>query len=234
MNTHVVEFFDGRDDAELVNVEAFLREGLMRGERCIVVATSVHNGSLVRIFGDRIVAIDAETMLSRFMRGGKPDAKLFDQHVGGAIRRLLIDAKRVRAFGEMVSVLWAREQCDAALELERMWNNLARELPFSLYCSYPINVFSPHFSVKNIDGIMCEHSALQNLRADVLERCVDCAIEDVMGTKAARVRALMQLAPYARWGTLSRGELMLLWLRDNLSEHVDAIVASAQRRYASA
>jgi len=36
-----------------------------------------------------------------------------------------------------VALLWAAGHVTAALELEDLWNDLARRTPFSLYCSYP-------------------------------------------------------------------------------------------------
>ena len=43
----------------------------------------------------------------------------------------------VRVYGEVVAVLWAAGHVNAALELEGFWNELGREIPFSLYCGYP-------------------------------------------------------------------------------------------------
>ena len=40
-------------------------------------------------------------------------------------------------YGEIVAVLWAAGHVNAALELEGFWNELGREIPFSLYCGYP-------------------------------------------------------------------------------------------------
>ena len=40
-------------------------------------------------------------------------------------------------YGEVVAVLWAAGHVNAALELEGFWNELGREIPFSLYCGYP-------------------------------------------------------------------------------------------------
>jgi len=44
----------------------------------------------------------------------------------------------VRAFGEMVAVLWERDQREAAIELEELWNELLGHHPFSLMCGYPL------------------------------------------------------------------------------------------------
>jgi anti-sigma regulatory factor (Ser/Thr protein kinase) len=37
----------------------------------------------------------------------------------------------------MVAVLWSEGNVNAAIELERLWNGLARQAPFSLLCGYP-------------------------------------------------------------------------------------------------
>ncbi|OXH85026.1 hypothetical protein CA830_29965, partial [Burkholderia multivorans] len=47
----------------------------------------------------------------------------------------------VHAFGEMVAVLCARGQPDAALRLEALWNELIERHRFSLYCGYPHDAF---------------------------------------------------------------------------------------------
>jgi len=42
----------------------------------------------------------------------------------------------VRAYGEMVALLWDEGNVTAAIELEALWNELAQQLPFSLLCAY--------------------------------------------------------------------------------------------------
>src|SRR6185369_562599 len=51
---------------------------------------------------------------------------------------------RVRAFGEMVALLWADGRREAALELEALWNELGANLSFSLLCAYPISAFDTY------------------------------------------------------------------------------------------
>jgi len=49
----------------------------------------------------------------------------------------------VRAYGEMVDVLWQRGERDAAIRLEEFWNDLARLQTFSLLCAYCIDHLDP-------------------------------------------------------------------------------------------
>jgi orotate phosphoribosyltransferase len=63
----------------------------------------------------------------------------------------------VHAFGEMVALLCARGRYDAALHLERLWNELARKLDFSLFCAYPWALF-PSSAVAHVFRQVCaEH-----------------------------------------------------------------------------
>jgi hypothetical protein len=47
-----------------------------------------------------------------------------------------------------------------ALELERLWNELTRGLPFFTICAYPINCFE-HSEARNLlRNVWAEHSAV--------------------------------------------------------------------------
>jgi hypothetical protein len=41
----------------------------------------------------------------------------------------------------MVALLWSQGNREAAIGLEQLWNDLAKRLPFSLLCAYPIKSF---------------------------------------------------------------------------------------------
>lgn len=47
----------------------------------------------------------------------------------------------VRAYGEMVDVLWKGGQMDAAMKLESLWNQLAHSHEFALLCGYSMGHF---------------------------------------------------------------------------------------------
>ncbi|HEV2250896.1 MAG TPA: MEDS domain-containing protein [Candidatus Limnocylindria bacterium] len=138
-------------------VGEFLAPGLTAGEAVVVVATPKHadliEHELIRrgIDLDRarrdgyFVSLDAVQTLTQIMTDGRPDPVLFASVVGGAIERARAQAKApiVRAFGEMVAVLWARGRPDAALALEDVWNDLLGHHPFSLLCGYPQTGLKP-------------------------------------------------------------------------------------------
>jgi hypothetical protein len=72
------------------------------------------------------------------------------------IGRLAAGPGPVRVYGEMVALLWADGQVAAALELEDLWNELGRRLPFSLFCGYPEQAVAP----AAVPGIGRLHSAV--------------------------------------------------------------------------
>jgi hypothetical protein len=82
-------------------------------------------------------------MLSTFIVGDSPDEALFNQHVGDLIERTIGGRTRtiVRAYGEMVDLLWRDGQTTAAIRLEILWNKLALSHGFALLCGYSMGGF---------------------------------------------------------------------------------------------
>jgi anti-sigma regulatory factor (Ser/Thr protein kinase) len=146
---HVVHLYDGEDRlSDLVG--SYLTASLLVGETVISIAIPPHQSAfesamssggvdtgLARSEG-RLLMLDAEEALARFMVEGLPDPERFDRAVGDLIRDACRAGRPVRAFGEMVAVLWGRGQVAGAIELERLWNGLANEVPFGLFCAYPL------------------------------------------------------------------------------------------------
>ena len=144
---HVVQFY--RRDEELVDrVGLHLAEALRTGKVAIVVATSEHTEALetllagagidvvsARVDG-RLISLDAAAALSRFMVDGHPDPEGFEAVIGATVRAAAGTGRAVTTFGEMVGLLWDAGNVQAAIEVEGMWNELGRELPFTLWCAY--------------------------------------------------------------------------------------------------
>ncbi len=81
----------------------------------------------------RLVTVDAEETLGRFLVDGRPDPHLFTE----VLRSLAPGDGPLSAFGEMVSLLWERGEVAAALELEQLWGTAVVERPIRLLCAYP-------------------------------------------------------------------------------------------------
>ncbi len=155
--SHLVRYYDG-DVALIEEIGEFLIAGLAAGESAVVVATPTHRDGIERHLkgqgikvaearrASRYVALDAAETLARITTDGWPDAVRFGEIVGGAVGRATAagSAMHVRAFGEMVALLWADGRRDAAIRLEELWNDLASGHSFSLMCGYPLAAFGAH------------------------------------------------------------------------------------------
>ncbi len=68
----------------------------------------------------KLIFLDAQSVLGQFMVGGRPDRRLFDNTIRAAMSRIHSTAG-IRAYGEMVGILWQANQREAAVQLEQFW-----------------------------------------------------------------------------------------------------------------
>jgi DcmR-like sensory protein len=151
---HAVQFY-GSDDSLFSTVAGFLSEGLVAGQPALLIATAPHRAAIIEQLTGRLVDVaaaqgrgelvllDAHETLSTFMTADAPDAELFEREIGGVIERTLHGRARtvLRAYGEMVDVLWKEGRTEAAIKLEILWNKLALKYSFSLMCGYAMGNF---------------------------------------------------------------------------------------------
>jgi PAS domain S-box-containing protein len=155
MHEHSVQFYE-KEDFLLDEVSGFIGAGLQAGQVGLVIATQPHLEGLERRLkereaspdwdaswgSDRYVALDAAETLAKFMVDGWPDERLFADVLGNVIQQAAQASSRpVRAFGEMVALLWAEGKHEASIRLEELWNDLAQTQSFSLLCAYPMQGF---------------------------------------------------------------------------------------------
>ncbi|MEJ7808483.1 MAG: EAL domain-containing protein [Telluria sp.] len=162
MNHHLVQFYE--DDVFLIKGLAdYIGDAISRGNKGIAIATAEHLRMLESTLTERglldaqgqsrrgaYVPLRADQLLPLFMHDGMPDEERFRHVIGGVIRNAAgHDGAPVYVFGEMVAILCATShrslqstgQHDAAIRVERYFNNLQRHYPFSLLCAYPLNAF---------------------------------------------------------------------------------------------
>jgi DNA-binding NarL/FixJ family response regulator len=169
------------DDADLIAAFAgFVVTALEAGNVAIVIATESHHRGLLRTLQVRSGEIDAairegryiplkvaET-LATFMIDGLPDPVRFHEVIEPQIRAAACAGngprRRVAACGEGVSILWAQGNPAAAIQLERLWNQLAENFDMDILCGYALNVqCQPGNDV--YDRICAEHTAVSSLPA---------------------------------------------------------------------
>lgn len=161
----------GDDESFLDALEGYVAGGLRSGESVVAIATEPHLASLERRLEalgvdvaaarieDRYIALSAEATLDRFMVNGWPDDIRFDETISGIIDRARGDGRKVRAFGEMVAVLWARGHYAATVRLEHLWNRLLETQRFPLFCAYPKAGFTKGAS-ESITELQLAHSKI--------------------------------------------------------------------------
>jgi hypothetical protein len=241
---HFVQLCEPDDKVSLVrNVGLYVSEGLKRGEGVLLIATAENRDTFVRELGrlgvdtrsakehKRLVCVDAQQALARFMVAGQPVWDRFEIAVGRAMRevRPAKDHGGLRAYGEMVGLLWSARQFSAAIRLEQFWNKLLARWSFSLYCAYSIDVFEKEFQAHALDGVLCTHTHLIPSESEgTLEPAINLAMDEILGLKADAVRVRMKANPRLRWAVMPKGENAILWLRRNLPEEAEHIVARAR------
>ena len=147
---HVVEMYEAEEDF-LASLEQYVRGGLDAGDSVVLIATPAHLGALAQRLAqggielaaarenDRFIELDAEETLARFMVDGWPDEQRFRQVIGALLARAGAGGAPVRAFGEMVAILWAKKLYAATVRLEHLWQRLCGEEGISLLCAYPVS-----------------------------------------------------------------------------------------------
>ena len=110
------------------------------------------------------VAMDSALALSQVMHDGRPDKARLAEMINGLDRlRLAVPngpRGRLTIVGDMTVTLCRNGDFEAALEVERIWNELTRPLPFFTICSYPIDCFEPSEARNQLSNVCAEHSAV--------------------------------------------------------------------------
>lgn len=186
---HLVQIYEN-DKCFLDTLEGFAGTGLLSGDCVIIIATPAHLKDLVerlnnqglnvndRISDGQFIALDAEETLNQFMRNNWPDEKLFNDCITQLIQKARKNNRKVRAFGEMVALLWAKGLNGATVQLENLWHQLHSKDNFTLYCAYPKTGFTQDAN-DSLNNICDTHSKVIDGQAhpttEIYYRTIKCA-----------------------------------------------------------
>jgi signal transduction histidine kinase/ActR/RegA family two-component response regulator len=166
---HFVQFYEA-DGFLLNSLSGFIGSAIKSGDVAIVLATQEHRDGLDELLrangldvtsareSGRFVALDAAETLSKFMLDGSPNPAAFNELMGGVIASVTDGRSRVRAFGEMVALLWAEGNHTGAIRLEELWNELQTSHSFSLFCAYPMHGVGGEKFTEPHGGVCTVHS----------------------------------------------------------------------------
>ena len=172
---HEVRFYP--DDASLlVDVTQFIGTALKAGHGAIVVATESHRDCLLTrleahgvdiaaaIEQGRYISLEAADALPTFMLRDVPDPVRFLRVLGNLISTAAkaVNGKqaRVSIFGEMCHLLWAQGNAEAAIQVEKLGNHLAKTYDVDILCGYSLGSVQGGMESPIYEKICAEHSAV--------------------------------------------------------------------------
>jgi hypothetical protein len=168
---HILQIYES-DDVILNSLEGFVTTGFDAAESVIIIATDEHiRGLNKRLIAagydlkrlqeeDQYLPLNAHETLEKFMVNDWPDEKKFINVVTNVVS--LAKGKfnrKVRAYGEMVAILWAKGNNGATVNLEQLWNKFCATEQFCLFCAYPKTGFTQDVE-QSIFHICNQHSKL--------------------------------------------------------------------------
>jgi hypothetical protein len=241
---HFVQVY--KDEAFLLEAVAeYAGTGLRRGEGVVIIATPSHRAAFMQqLEGNGVAAeealqrgqlllLDADETLARFTAGGMPEWQSFRALTGDLIAKLRLEYPTVRAYGEMVDLLWQRGEREAAIRLEEFWNDLAGLQTFSLLCAYYMDNLDQAAYSGPLDCICRVHSHLIAVRDyKRFNEAVVEASEAVLDQTLAQM--LLSLSERHRPQTaMTEGQATLLWLQHNMPRTAEKVLAQVRARYSA-
>ena len=180
---HIVQFYE--QDAFLIKQAVdFVAARPNSDHTSIIIATKPHHEAIQQRLASsvlqkpaglpslrRFIALDADATLAEIMVHGSPHEIRFTEFIGNLVGEAAEGGSSpVRVFGEMVALLWANGQYNAALQLEELWNELGAIHRFSLFCAYPIQVFSRYEDASRFTSICGSHSIVRPTESFLLSK----------------------------------------------------------------
>ena len=94
------------------------------------------------------------------MDGDVPSGERFEDAVGGLLDEVArrFPEKTIRAFGEMVDLLFQRGQQATAIALEELWNRALESRRCALLCGYELDVFDLDTQTSALPEIIRTHT----------------------------------------------------------------------------
>jgi MEDS: MEthanogen/methylotroph, DcmR Sensory domain len=245
---HVVQLYQDQDFLNRA-VCRFAGAAIANGEGLILVPTVEHwNAFRPRLEAEgvdvkaaqargQLTVVDADETLPRFMGKTLPDAPVFLGLAGEIIGRTRTAGSypKVRWWGEMVNVLWERGDVAASMNLEDLFDRVAREQDIAIFCSFVMDNFDGEIHTHMLPRLGENHSHLIPVEDYArLERAVAEALRDTVGPDDARVLESQLLSQYQPPFTMPRAQALLLALRQALPTVAGPVLQRSRDLYSAA
>ena len=221
-------------------VTEYLSAGLRLGEAALVIARPENRHRFAQALERRHVLpspalhmLDAQATLASFMVDGMPQWTAFRRACGGAIAEMRLSYPTVRAYGEMVDILWQRGERHAAIRVEEFWNELGRLQTFSLFCAYAIDPLQADSYGDALERVCRCHTHLIPARDySRFNHAVSEAAKEILDQPLAQM--LLKLAANHRPHTeMPLGQAALIWLKQNMPRTADRVLDDVRLRLAT-
>jgi DNA-binding response OmpR family regulator len=173
IHNHTVHFYP--DDASfLLGFTRFVLFALKAGNAAIILATESHRKDLLQrlqshdvdiaaaIEQGSLISLDVAETLSAFMVNDQPDLVRFSKVADDLITMARTAAKsehpRVAACGECAPTLWAQGKADAAVQVEHLWDEVAKIYDLDILCGYVLKSAQREQEQGVYERICAEHS----------------------------------------------------------------------------
>jgi DNA-binding NarL/FixJ family response regulator len=170
--------FYSDDRSFLENITPFIGTALKAGRTAIVLATESHRDSLISrlhshgsdigaaVEQGRYISLDAADTLSTVVVNGMIDSEGFLKRFGNlmatAARAANGKQAGVAVFGEGTHLLWAQGNAEAAIQVERLTDQMARAYGLDILCGYSLDSIHGGMNSHAYQQICAEHSAVHS------------------------------------------------------------------------
>jgi DNA-binding NarL/FixJ family response regulator len=170
---HEVVFYS--DDGQLIDVVSqFIGAALNTGNAAISVVTDSHRQSLFRelqacgvdiaacMEQGRYIVLDPADIVSTCLVNGMLESARFLQDVRTLILKVAnaanLERPRVAAFGESADLFWKQGNAEAAIQEEKLCNQLTKSYDVDILCGYSMGNFQDVVDEQFLERICAEHT----------------------------------------------------------------------------
>jgi hypothetical protein len=242
---HIVQLYQDQDFLNRA-VCRFAGAALANGEGLILVPTLTHwNAIRPRLEAEgvdvnaarergQLTVVDADEFLPRFLRDAMPDSTVFLGLAADVIGQARGNGqyRKVRWWGEMVNVLWERGDVAASMNLEDLFDQLAKQHDIAIFCSFLMDNFDGEVHAHMLPRLGTNHSHLIPVEDyERLERAVADALRETVGPDEARLLEHRLLSDYRPSFEMPRAQVLLLALRQVLPAAADPVLQRSRTLY---
>jgi hypothetical protein len=242
---HIVQLYQDQDFLSSA-VCRYIGAGLANGEGIILFPTLTHwNAFRTRLEGEgvdvhtaqergQLTVFDANEFLPSLVRDAMPDPRVFNGVIGDIVGKARAGGSypKVRAWGELVAVLWERGDVAASMNLEDLFDQLNQKIGIAMFCSYLMDNFNGDVHAHMLPRLGTNHSHLIPLEDYArLERAVADALRETVGQDEASVLESRLLSQYRPPFNMPHSQALLLALRQFLPAVADPVLQQSRNLY---